>query len=406
MPFSNANAGTHSPNANNSAKCLIRLLLDGGAPDNTDPEDCAEWTPVVRTLLEAHAVGGSAEVRRAYVPLSNNDPALAALVEIEQKPITSLNMTEMGRYFGVVRWVWKDWIPRGHLTILAGDSGVGKSHLAASLIAALTGAAPFPDGSQVTEPGKVCLVETEEFRGPYVERLLARGVKANDICFPVLNGDPTYLLDLVTELPLIAAVAESNTCKAIVVDSLSAGHALDENSADMRGLLKGLAKLAVALDVPMVLVHHVRKRASYETDRITLDRIRGSSTIIQFCRTVCGLWKPDPQTATVRVECLKSSFAYPPSAFGYSVIDNVAHFQPAPEVPRSETTIDKAAELLRVALRTSPQRYATLLEQAESQGISKNSLYKARERLGILVKNGLWSLPARRFDDLEPDPFQ
>jgi len=154
----------------------------------------------------------------------------------------------------------------------------------------------------------------------------------------------------------------------------------------------------------MVIVHHLRKRASYETERVTLDRIRGSSTIIQFCRSVWGVWKPDAEVAGIRVDCLKNAFVMPPDAFGFSVVEGVIRYEPPPDTPHTETTVDKAAEYLRASLRAEPRRFTVLLEDAVPLGISRNSLYRARDKMGIVAFKGTWSLPTSLTDDA-PYPF-
>ncbi len=57
------------------------------------------------------------------------DPAIRFADEIEPAPL---------------RWLWAARIPRGALTLLVGDPGVGKSLLAADLAARLSSARPFP----------------------------------------------------------------------------------------------------------------------------------------------------------------------------------------------------------------------------------------------------------------------
>ena len=52
-----------------------------------------------------------------------------------------------------VTWLWPGYIPRGKLSILDGDPGLGKSTLALDLAARLTRGHAMPDGSGGGEPG-------------------------------------------------------------------------------------------------------------------------------------------------------------------------------------------------------------------------------------------------------------
>lgn len=302
------------------------------------------------------------------------------------------NLADLRKYFGNVSWAWRNWIPVGHITLLAGETGIGKSWLMACLMAALTGDASWPDRARAKNSCKVLLVETEAFRGPYAERLAALGVPDEAVITP--HNDPTFIPDFQKDEKLILETARKYRCGAISVDSLSGGHGLDENSAEMRRILRTLGNWAAALSIPLIACHHTRKKGIFESQRVTLDRIRGSSTITQFCRSVVGLWKPNPgPTKSVRVEVVKSNFCKPPRAFGFTISDAGLTFCEPPEELRDVTAVDKAAEFLSRELQESPQIYSALSEKAEPLGISKDSLYRAKGNLEVITVDGKWHLP-------------
>jgi hypothetical protein len=307
-----------------------------------------------------------------------------------------LTLEEVAKRCGAVSWVWPSWIPVGHVTLVAGPQDIGKSFFAAHIISVLTGAhSAWPDGSQVeVNPARVMLLDTEEFRGAHAERLSGMGVSGGQVVIP--GDDFTHIPDLVAELGDISALAKDLGCGAIVVDSLSGGHGLDENSADMRKVLQGLAALASEMAIPIVCVHHVRKRSHTERARVTLDRVRGSTTITQFCRSVIAMYRLDDtdDAAPIRVEVIKSNFCRKPMPFGMLIENGGLRFVEAPEEARPVSAVDRAVEFLRVELAHEPQRYSDLLAKAETEGISKSSLYRARPRLGVVTVNGLWSLPS------------
>jgi len=306
-----------------------------------------------------------------------------------------ITLERVGEFFGSVEWEWPGYVPKGHLTLVAGDSGIGKSYLLAGLIAAHLGYRAYPDGHRAETPGKrVVLIETEEMRGAYYERLKAMGVPGDAIVLPSPDGEPTYLPTLTGDAGLIEQVARDAEATMVVVDSLSGGHAIDENSSEMRGLLQLLAGMASRLKVPFLVAHHPRKRQAFEPPAMTLERVRGSSAIVQFCRSVIGLWRPDPNNKAVRAEVLKASFCEQPAPFGYVLGNNGLTYVEPPQEPRQETALDRAVEFLRAKLRAKPMRFADLLEEAEAQGISKNTLYRAKDALRIVASRGEWALPA------------
>lgn len=239
-------------------------------------------------------------------------------------------------------------------------------------------------------------------RGAYAQRLILLGVQDGQVILPSPNGDVTYTPSLPKDLALVERLAQEHGCSAVLIDSLSGGHALDENSAAMRQVLQGLTRLAADLQRPVIVVHHARKRGGLEAVKLTLDRIRGSSAISQFCRSVIGMYRLDENdlTAPVRVEPLKCSFCRPPEAFGLTITEAGLEFHDAPEEDRPQTLTDKACEFLADRLGRAPVDYRELLDEAQAEGISRATLYRARRKLGIISVGSYWGLSAEG----EPPP--
>lgn len=49
------------------------------------------------------------------------------------KPAGFVTLAQVGAFYGSVKWAWPDWIPSGHVTMVAGPQGTGKSYLLAYL---------------------------------------------------------------------------------------------------------------------------------------------------------------------------------------------------------------------------------------------------------------------------------
>lgn len=313
-------------------------------------------------------------------------------------------LAQVGKYFGNVTWLWPSWIPRGHLTLVAGPQGTGKSYFAAHLMAVLIGAfSEWPDGAPCEEARRhVLLVETEEMRQSYWERMGAMGANTNRVYLP--GEDPTEIPILPRDLRRIAELAMFTDAGLIVVDSLSGGHTLDENSSEMRRLLQGLSGLAVKLGVPILVVHHLRKKSALEPDKPTLDRVRGSSTISQFCRSVLACWRPSGgPDGPVRVEPLKCSFCKPPQPFGFEITDaGLLRFTDAPEEDRPGSERERAEAFLLELLRDGPLAAAKVYEDGRLAGYNERTLRRAKDSLAVQTvnRNGkwYWSLPYKGDD--------
>ncbi|MDI6696836.1 MAG: AAA family ATPase [Anaerolineales bacterium] len=334
-----------------------------------------------------------ASITAAAEVVAVNRAGVVPAPEAAPEPPRYLNLGEVRKFYGNVLWEWPGRVPKAQITLIAGETGVGKSWLICALIAAHLGRITYPDG-QRGAGRRVVFVETEEMRAAIAERLQTLEVADNDVLFPTNEErDPTYLPSIVKDANAIAALAKQTGATLIVVDSLSGGHALDENGSEMRQVLLTLARIASTTGCPVLVAHHLRKRSAFEDGAVTLDRVRGSSTITQFCRSVFGLWKPEPNSGVARVEQLKSSFAPLSAAFGFEIVDGKLRFAEAPEVPREMTAVDRACEFLRVELRAGPQRFSDLLARAEAEGISKDSLYRAKRQTGVVNIDGRWGLP-------------
>ena len=211
-----------------------------------------------------------------------------------------------------VEWLWKEWIPKGGVSLVVGETGVGKSYLLCYIIACVTGNLPWPDGTY-SEKHKVCLLETESMR-PEIGRRLARlGVREDDtVVLPYPEDEECgewYIPKVPDDLDsLVRPYVESGEEWVVVVDSLSGAHAIKENDSDMRRVLAPMAKLSAEYNLPLAVSHHLGKGSGNHGRELSLDRVRGSSTIVQFSRSVLGLEEPIPGRA-VRVSCLKSNFA-------------------------------------------------------------------------------------------------
>lgn len=315
----------------------------------------------------------------------------------------ALHLSDLGR-IAQVNWLWERWIPHGCLTLVVGEGGVGKTWLVNYIIACAYGDRQWPD-STTSKGYKTCLIETEHFRGEYHKRLASMGVKADEILSlpypPEGITEPDWFIpSLPNDLhKLVEPTIATGGPWIVVVDSLAGAHELDENSAEMRSLLQALSGVASKYDTAVIAAHHLRKKNPNAPafQPVDMDRIRGSSTIAQFARSIIGL-SQFTSDGPVRVEVIKSNYAKKPPAFGFYIEDDGFHLsETPPEAPRKETQVDKACDLLLALLRKRPMRVTKLQEETESAGLSWITMKRAKTRLRInAVKKEnrwWWSLP-------------
>jgi hypothetical protein len=155
------------------------------------------------------------------------------------------------------RWLLRDWIAMGDVTVLAGVGGLGKSLVLQALTLALLRGDAECFGQPVEEHGRVLLVDEENPPDVVYSRMLRFGLDpaqhAGSLRYLLnqdlrLDRDPDTLLDEALDFKPVL----------IGLDSLTRLHTLDENSnAEIARLFNDSIKpLARETGAACVLIHH------------------------------------------------------------------------------------------------------------------------------------------------------
>ena len=379
-------------------------IPDIGAPalDTANLGDPSGWPdgwPAVIQCLQAGIEPVLSPAQQADLFATDPDSA--------QRPPERQTWADVGAILGPLAWEWQSWLPSAMLTLIVGASETGKSALALRIAACYLRGDPWPDGTPFTgQTGKVLWAEAESGQALNLDRAKKWGLPLDSLVCPLRDGLSDVALEDPDHQTAITAQALAPDVRLIVVDSLSGGNRRDENSSDMLAPLRWLAALAKETGKPVILCHHLRKKGKLDGDGVALDRVRGSSAIVQLPRVCWALDKPDPlQPVHVRLGVIKSNLAAKPRALGFSIGDGGVTFTAAPEPPRHETLQDKASDLLLALLRKGPRRGTELREECEQAGLSWDAAKRASKTLGIVVARKtdaatkrpawFWSLPSK-----------
>ena len=193
-----------------------------------------------------------------------------------------------------VRWLWRERIPIGGLTLLVGRGGRGKSTIVVELAARLSNGQL--DGDLKGEPVEVAYFSAEDGREFVLKpRITAAGADDYRVGFPELldeSGAPRPVT-LPADVDLVRRVLGETEVRLVVFDPVVAyldRHVNSWKDQDVRRVLAPLAALAEDLDVAVAGIVHLTK--SPTTDLI--DRVGGSSGFANAARSVLAAdYHPD-----------------------------------------------------------------------------------------------------------------
>lgn len=298
-----------------------------------------------------------------------------------------------------ISYAWDKWLPNGLLTILAGLSGEGKSTIALYIGGCVTDGLNFPDGAKSSYTGGTVLwCESESAQAINLERAKKWQLKIENFITPLPNGLADINLDKAAHRAAITEKAHLPGVKLIIVDSLSGANNKRENdAAEIKAVTEFLSEMARDTGKPILLTHHLRKKGLLDTNTVTLDRLRGSSAIVQEARVIWALDKPDPNSTRLRLSMIKRNLGRLAPPIGLEISENGVTFGDAPQEPHTETKRDKAVDLIRALLQHEPQLSTKMEDELRAAGYSDRTIRAAREALKIepirMKDRWYWSLP-------------
>ena len=317
--------------------------------------------------------------------------------EPEEPKITS--WADIESLTGPITFEWYPWLPAGLLTILASDAGVGKSALALRLAGCYTKGLPWPDGTPFNYGGGTVLwCESEAAQAVNLDRAKKWQLPIDHFMTPFSDPLQDVNLDDKGHMATVSEKALHQDVVFIVVDSLSGSSNRKESETDVKRVTEFLARLARDSGKPILLTHHLRKRGIMDGDTVTLDRLRGSSAIVQAARVVWALDKPNPGSDRKRLTMVKNNLARFSEPIGVDIDESGVTFGDAPHVPRDETMTDRAADFLLALLTPGPMKAVDIENEFKHMGISWRTVNQAKKAMHIQsirkADGWYWSLPA------------
>jgi hypothetical protein len=303
-----------------------------------------------------------------------------------------------------VRWIWPGRIPRGKLTIVAGDSGQGKTTMVMNVVARLSSGRTLPCSKTQHQPMK-CLIMTAEddLADTLVPRLIAAGADLGNVEFITGHRSTDALLSFPKDIDLLRSKVLSTGARLLVIDPFNAfldGKTDSYRDADIRRVLAPLSRLAEDTGVAVLLIFHLKKSQGGKA----IHQIVGSVGIGAAARAVL-LVAPNPEDEDERLLAVsKMSNASTRTSLAFR-IDGSEPYDAAKAVwlRQSKFTADQLVNTLQSredsALAAAESFLTGLLikeggqmpvneirAEAMSANVRDATLRRAKESLGVLSK--------------------
>ena len=431
LPYFDVEAGLHAGEVAQQslgAGALSARILT--LPDRKPGEGLAEWiserirqfgSERTKNLLKKIASDATPVV---YVKPLDKPPKgpradLQCLSEVVPEPL---------------EWVFDGVIPRGRLTLLTGEPGVGKSLIVLELAARVTRGArsPHAEGEQV--PGAVILFSAEggvsdtirprlEASGADLSRVYALcGVREID---DETGDDLAWSFQLECDLPIIEAElqrlnANGISVRLIVIDPMDCylGAGDGEAKANADSVATRLVELAERTGVAIVMVLQTSRRGFKATGQSRRQRAAANGAFSAAARSIWMVAQDqdDPQLRLLLP--VKTNLCETGPGLAYSVHDGIVqwkadsiaatadeYLQTVAERTKQASLCEDRSELTRVAdwlrdLLTGKRIHSlSIFDDARANLISIKTLRRALGRLnGQSKKEGesgkwYWSLP-------------
>ena len=329
-----------------------------------------------------------------------------------------------------IEWLWEGKIAKGKVSMIAGHPGLGKSQMTINIAGIVSNGGEFPGGAKCKQ-GKVLFFSAEDdIEDTINPRLQAVGANRENIfIFDLVrknNKEEFFNLSEDTKL-LENAIKEIEDVSLIIVDPITAFLGKDVDShknSDIRALLAVFSKLASTYGIAIVMVSHLNKTQGGNA----MSQISGSLAFPAAARAVYMVLKDENDESRRLFLTAKNNLAQDKGGFAFKV-DGVTignDINTSKIVWEKEPVTTSLADMMKTTnkdyeggvskdiiqwleeyLRKFPEGKAPsqVILAAEKQGISRATLYRARDSAFIdsippTGKAKLWKLNTD-FDDDE-----
>jgi hypothetical protein len=300
-----------------------------------------------------------------------------------------------------VSWLWHPYIPRGKLTLLVGNPGVGKSFLSSAITSAIAMGWPLPGGEPLA-PGSVITLAAEDGLADTLRPRL-EDMGCTDLSHVwVLPVESDF--NIVRDLDRLAHEIIEKRPTLVIIDPLTAylGGKMDiYRDNEVRAGVAPLAQIAAQHGTAILAVMHLTKGAR----DVILHRVIGSVGFTGLARSVLAV-APNPQDRTQKIMALLKhnltgegdmrAFSIEEGRFtwgtapAYLDMESLLTVQPG----KDNAALLEAEEFLVDVLAFDQEMLSKdLFKRAKEAGMTQRTLERAKKALRNVVavqRDGEW----------------
>ena len=314
-----------------------------------------------------------------------------------------------------VEWLWSNHLALGKLTVLSGQSELGKSTVSIDWIARMSRGDEWPDGNSAPRGSAIIISSEDGIEDTIKPRLVAVDANLERVhmltCTTTGKGEHRTF-SLQTDLEKLGEkLAAIGDVKLVVFDPITAylGHKIDSHqTAPVRGALEPLQHAAERFHFAGLLIAHPQKAGALNV----LNAVSGSGAFVHVPRlSFITITDPDDATRTLllagknnlgrKAEGLayriESAFVGPDN----KILTSRIVWDHLPVRITANEALQRAAEKERASARGEAEDFLRervgnggasakeLLEEADAHGINQKTLRRAAKKMGVKPrKNG------------------
>ena len=286
-----------------------------------------------------------------------------------------------------ITWLWPGRIPFGKITILSGDSGLGKTSIAIDIAARLTTGRPMPLSDAPPIMGSVIFQSQED---DLEDTLLPRSIAAGANVSNLITIDAADL-NIDDDCHIIEQHIQETNARLAIFDPLQSYMGKNADMCritDIRRLLSNLGSVAARNNCAVLIVSHQSKG---QHGGNALHRVFGSVDITATARSVLRIGASEQDPDVRILSHIKSSVSRPAPPIAFRIEDNapVSYLGEYDgnilfdEIPDDTCKLEAAKVIIISMLRDAPMEGKDIFKACETEGISLRTVERAKAELNV-----------------------